>query len=185
MGFGVAETTALAAINWPDVQNPHCGPSPATNASWSGSSRSPSASPSTVLQGIWDFRTITPFERPEALADKQVMTPEEAAAFEAATLRELNKDQRVSDGITVQRDVALAYNDFWWDYGDSLTDDGRTSLVFDPPNGRVPPLTPEAERRAASPGSSRRPAAAWPRPAPGKTWIWAIDASLGSTPDRR
>ncbi len=103
------------------------------------------------LQGVWDFRTITPFERPEALADKSVMTPEEAAAFEAATLRELNKDQRVSDGISAQRDVALAYNDFWWDYGNSLTDDGRTSLVFDPPNGRVPPLTPEAERRAASP----------------------------------
>ena len=49
VGFGVAETTALAAINWPDVQKPHCGPSPATNASWSGSSRSPPASPSTVV----------------------------------------------------------------------------------------------------------------------------------------
>ncbi len=121
------------------------------------------------LQGIWDFRTITPFERPEELADKQVMTPEEAAAFEAATLRELNKDQRVTDGITAQRDVALAYNDFWWDYGNSLTDDGRTSLVFDPPNGRVPPLTPEAERRAASPEarhfeatrSGMAPASSW------------------------
>ncbi len=32
VGFGAADTTALAAINWPDVQNPHCGPSPATNA---------------------------------------------------------------------------------------------------------------------------------------------------------
>ena len=49
VGFGVAVTTALAAINWPDVQKPHCGPSPATNASCSGSSRSPSASPSTVV----------------------------------------------------------------------------------------------------------------------------------------
>ena len=121
------------------------------------------------LQGVWDFRTITPFERPEELAGKQVMTPEEAAAFEEATLRELNKDQRVSDGITVQRDVAFAYNDFWWDYGTSLTDDGRTSLVFDPPDGRVPPRTPEAERRAASPEaqqfettrSGRAPASSW------------------------
>ncbi len=121
------------------------------------------------LQGIWDFRTITPFERPETLADKSVMTPEEAAAFEAATLRELNKDQRVSDGITAQRDVAFAYNDFWWDYGNSLVEDGRTSLVFDPPNGRVPPLTPEAERRLGSPEalhfeetrSGRAPAGSW------------------------
>ena len=121
------------------------------------------------LQGIWDFRTITPFERPEELADKEVMTPEEAVAFREETLRALNKDQRTSDGLTAQRDVAFAYNDFWWDYGNSLTDDGRTSLVFDPPNGRVPPLTPEAERRVATPEarqfeetrSGRAPASSW------------------------
>ena len=49
VGFGVADTTALAAINWPEVQKPHCGPSPATNAACSGSSRPSSASPSTVV----------------------------------------------------------------------------------------------------------------------------------------
>ena len=111
--------------------------------------RTPDGQPD--LQGVWDFRTITPFERPEELAGKEVMTPEEAAAFREETLRLLDKDQRASDGISVQRDVANAYNEFWWDYGDRLTADGRTSLVFEPPDGRIPALTPEAERRAAAP----------------------------------
>ena len=107
------------------------------------------------LQGVWDFRTITPFERPDELAGKEVMTPEEAAAFREETLRVRNKDQRASDGISVQRDVANAYNEFWWDYGDRLTDDGRTSLVFEPEDGRIPALTSEADRRAASPAAQQ------------------------------
>lgn len=90
------------------------------------------------LQGVWDFRTITPLERPEALGDKAVLTPEEAAEFEQATLAAQDKDLRAEDGIGADRDVANAYNQFWWDYGDSLTEDRRTSLVVDPPNGRIP-----------------------------------------------
>ena len=110
--------------------------------------RTPDGQPD--LQGVWDFRTITPFERPEELVGKAVLTHEEAAAFREETLRALDKDQRTSDGISVERDVTNAYNEFWWDYGDQLTEDGRTSLVIDPSDGRIPALTPEAERRAAS-----------------------------------
>jgi hypothetical protein len=90
------------------------------------------------LQGVWDFRTITPLERPSEMAGKSVLTAEEAAAFEQQLLDAQDKDRRASDGISAQRDVSNAYNQFWWDYGDSLTDDKRTSLVIDPPDGRVP-----------------------------------------------
>ena len=90
------------------------------------------------LQGVWDFRTITPLERPGELEGKDILTAEEAAAFEQETLAARNKDQRTSDGISADRDVSNAYNQFWWDFGDTLTDDRRTSLVVDPPNGRIP-----------------------------------------------
>ncbi len=90
------------------------------------------------LQGVWDFRTITPLERPEELADKEVLTVEEAALYEQETLAARNKDRRAEDGISAARDVSNAYNQFWWDYGDRLTEDRRTSLVVDPPDGRIP-----------------------------------------------
>ena len=90
------------------------------------------------LQGVWDFRTITPLARPEELADKEVLTAEEAALYEQEPLAARNKDRRAEDGISAARDVSNAYNQFWWDYGDRLTEDRRTSLVVDPPDGRIP-----------------------------------------------
>ncbi len=95
--------------------------------------RTPWGAPDLV--GIWDFRTVTPLERPAALADKAVFTPEEAAEFQQASRENLNADRR--DG-GAQADVERAYNDFWWDWGDGLTEDRRTSLIVDPADGRVP-----------------------------------------------
>ncbi len=97
------------------------------------------------LGGIWDFRTITPLERPATLKDKPVLTAEEAAEFAQQTIAARNADRR--DG-GARRDVERAYNDFWWDWGDSLTGDLRTSLIVDPPDGRIPPLTTRAQERA-------------------------------------
>ena len=116
------------------------------------------------LQGIWDFRTITPMERPSELAGKEVLTLEEAAQYEQQTLSARDKDLRASDGISTNRDVANAYNQFWWDYGDRLTEDRRTSLIVDPPDGRIP-WTPtaledrqaRAAARAAEPGGRITP----------------------------
>ena len=93
------------------------------------------------LRGVWDYRTITPFERPSELAGKNVLTDEEAAEFEARELKRLDKDKPPTQGVG-------SYNQFWWDYGDKLTDDKRTSLVVNPADGRVPPLTPRAQKRA-------------------------------------
>ena len=97
------------------------------------------------LGGIWDFRTITPLERPANLKDKPVLTAEEAAEFEQQSIAARNADRR--DG-GARRDVERAYNDFWWDWGDSLTGDLRTSLIVDPPDGRIPALTEQAREQA-------------------------------------
>ena len=96
------------------------------------------------LSGVWDFRTITPLERPVALQGKQVLTAEEAATFTQQAIAGRNADRR--DG-GARRDVERAYNDFWWDWGDDLTADRRTSLIVDPPDGRIPALTAAAEAR--------------------------------------
>jgi len=102
------------------------------------------------LQGIWDFRTLTPLERPTELAGKEVLTDVEAAAFERATLEARNADRR--DGADrpagIGSDVERAYNQFWWDYGNRINEDRRTSLIVDPPDGRIP-YTPEGRQRAA------------------------------------
>ena len=101
------------------------------------------------IQGVWDFRTLTPLERPLDLADKAFLTTEEAAAFEAQTLEARNADRR--DGAEkpfgIGSDVERAYNQFWWDYGTNITDDNRTSLVVDPADGLIP-YTADGRARA-------------------------------------
>ena len=97
------------------------------------------------LQGVWDFRSLTPLERPEALSDQDVFTAEEAAQFTEERLAALDKDQPGPDG---RIPLSGGYNDFWWDYGRQLTDDLRTSLVVDPADGRIPSLTADGRERA-------------------------------------
>ena len=98
--------------------------------------RTPDGQPD--LQGIWTNATITPFERPAALRDKTFLTDAEAGEFErqAAT-------RRVEDGPPPRGDVG-SYNQFWFDSGDRVVSTRRTSLVIEPPDGRVP-IRPEAE----------------------------------------
>ena len=96
------------------------------------------------LRGMWDFRTLTPLQRPANLAGKEFLTDEEAAAFVQQTLQARDKDRRYDNA---NLDVEFAYNQFWWDYGTDITDDKRTSLIVDPPDGRIPDLTPEAQGR--------------------------------------
>ncbi len=93
------------------------------------------------LQGTWDFRTITPFQRPENLADIEVLNEEELEAFEAA--ENVRRDRDNFTDTTTTGD----YNQFWYDRGTELLDDGRTSLITDPPNGRIPELTEAAQAR--------------------------------------
>ena len=97
------------------------------------------------LQGVWDYRTITPLERPDELGGKQVLTEQEIAEYERQQAEVRNRDRR--DG-TPQADVQRAYNHFWWDFGTKVVGTNRTSLIVDPPDGKIPPLTPDAQKRA-------------------------------------
>ena len=103
------------------------------------------------LQGVWDFRTLTPFERPEELGEKDVLTDEEQAEFEANRLAEfaVRDDQEPAD-------VVGNYNQFWFDPGTSAVETNRTSLVVEPSDGRVPAMTPAAARRQAEVAQIRR-----------------------------
>ena len=105
------------------------------------------------LQGTWSTATITPFERPAEFAGREFLTKEEVAEFERRIFENSNRDRR--DG-TAEADVARAYNEFWWDRGSKVVPTRRTSLVIDPPDGRVPPLTPEAQRRTAAAAEERK-----------------------------
>ena len=103
------------------------------------------------LQGIWSYATITPLQRPAAHADREFLTPEEVAQQNQGEAVRASSERRAE--LAPDRDLALAYNQEWWDRGGST---GRTSLIVDPPNGRLPSLTPEAERRQAAERESRR-----------------------------
>src|ERR1700730_9366975 len=95
------------------------------------------------LQGIWTNATITPLERPPDLVGKQTFTAQEAAEYEKRVFQQFDRDRR--DG-TPEADLARAYGSLWWDAGTKIVPTTRTSLIVDPPDGRVPPLTPEAQR---------------------------------------
>ena len=111
--------------------------------------RTPDGKPD--LQGIWNFSTATPFERPPELAGKEFLTSAEAAEYVKKIVAGRNKDVR---GQSAQTDVESAYNDFWWDQGDQLVGTLRTSLVVEPKNGRLPAMTPQGQQRAAASGAA-------------------------------
>jgi hypothetical protein len=119
----------------------------------STASRTPDGKPN--LAGIYSFSTITPLQRPETLAGKATLDEEEAAEFEASENTRLNRD--LFDPIKGQPSAGyapraeggvLSYNEFWYERGSRLTKDKRTSLIVDPPDGRIP-LTDAARRRVA------------------------------------
>ena len=108
------------------------------------------------LQGVWDFRTITPLERPDIFAGKEVLTDEEVADVEEQKARfdaADPKDRRnVNPGFSTSRNLSdrvdeQAYNSFWFDNGTKVIPTRRTSLIVDPRDGRIP-YTPAGRTRA-------------------------------------
>ena len=94
------------------------------------------------LQGIWTDDFQTPLQRAPRYANKELFTDEERAELDRQRAAILRRDQRVTQGS--ERDVAGAYNAVF----QSIKHTGkRTSLVVDPPDGRIPPVTPEAKKR--------------------------------------
>ena len=100
------------------------------------------------LQGVWDFRTLTPLQRPTDRGDQAVLTEEEAAEIEAqAVQRAIDADQPTevrTEPLPVGAPVG-GYNNFWFDRGAGVVDGNRTSLIVSPDDGRVPSLQPGVE----------------------------------------
>ena len=136
---------------------PASGQTQTAAADSSTAARTPWGDPD--LQGVWDFRTATPLERPAELAGKQFLTEEEAAELEQRAFERNTDEERPADAAD---DVRTAYNDFWYDRGNTVVRTRRTSLIVDPPNGKIPPLTPEGQKRVDALAEARgRPAASW------------------------
>ena len=135
------------------------------------------------LQGVWDFRSITPMERPEEHADKEFLTEEEAANLEQETA-DRNEDllNRAAQRTEVTESVDSGengapgfYNNFWLDRGTTTVGTRRTSLVVDPSDGKVPALTAaaDAKREASREARSGVPTHA---PTPGG-WVEDLGAN--------
>src|SRR5690242_17209893 len=106
------------------------------------------------LQGTWSNTTVVPFQRPKEFGNREFMTDDEYKKAQEALLKrdaQPGRDSRQSNGQDIrgtEKDVARAYNEHW--FGDKPTDVGRrTSMLIDPPDGRMPALTPEAQKRIA------------------------------------
>jgi hypothetical protein len=123
------------------------------------------------LQGVWSNASLTPFERPKELAGKEFFSEEEAAEFTKAALERANRDRR---GATREEDVAGAYNEAWFERGTKVASNLRTSIVVDPVDGRVPPLTAEARNAAAARAAveRRRPEGPEDFPLPVRCILW-------------
>ena len=107
------------------------------------------------LQGVWDYRTITPLERARELGTREFYTEAEKKALEARAGRRM-------DGPPEEIRPGLNHAQYWTDPGRFVSDGYRTSLVIDPPDGRIPALTAEARaRQGRAPNRNNAVNASW------------------------
>ncbi len=105
------------------------------------------------LGGVWDFRSLTPLERPEEYGDREFLTEEEALALQQGAV-EQNQTADLAPAKRTEAGGSIgAYNRFWMDFGTEVVGTRRTSLIVDPPNGRRPPRTDTGRTRYSTPGS--------------------------------
>jgi hypothetical protein len=122
-------------------------PAPSAGQTWTAP-RTEDGQPD--LRGVWDYRTITPMERPVSLGTKEFFTEEEAANFEKEENQRQNRDLIDPEvgGLMYPPGGVVPYNEFWYDRGNKVVGTRRTSLIVDPPNGRLPEMTPDGKKRA-------------------------------------
>jgi hypothetical protein len=117
------------------------------------------------LQGVWDFRTITPLERPSVFAGKEVLTDEEVAEVEEQKAKFDAADpadrRNVNPGFSTARNLndrvdEQAYNSLWFDNGTKVIPSRRTSLIVEPKDGQIP-YTAAGRARATRPRGTDGP----------------------------
>ncbi|HZI81942.1 MAG TPA: hypothetical protein VFD69_20625 [Vicinamibacterales bacterium] len=124
------------------------------------------------LEGTWTNATLTQLQRPAELGTKSVFTPEEAADWARQRIEQTNADRPARPG------EVGAYNDAFFERGTGGVKSRRTSLVIDPPDGRIPPLTPEAQRKVEA---RQKHEAASPADAPEDRWLTERCILFGAT----
>ena len=188
-----AAWATIVALGWlapvPAAAQSQAEDAAAADAAWT-MPRLPDGQPD--LQGYWTTQTFTPLERPEYLADREFFSAEEAAALNAQLTAEgvdpsarnaveiEDPEERERRLYQVNRDPSYVHydNEIWLrtavPKGLSTL---RTSLITDPPNGRIPPLTPEAEAKLAAEAEARRRPDAFDshlhRPLPERCIVWS------------
>ena len=133
-----------AVVGMLGLAQPHLSAQTSTAKKWSPPRTS---NGHTDLEGNWTTATLTPLERPPEFAGKEFLTRQEAAEYVKRTLEESNSDRR--DG-GAQADLQRNYNEAWRDRGTTVVATRRTSLIVDPPDGKIPALTPQAQRQRAA-----------------------------------
>ena len=101
------------------------------------------------LQGLWSNETLTPLERPRELTGKAYFSAQEAAAYEKQIVQ--NRIDDPNDGNDNVADPKV-----WWERATKVVPNRRTSLIVDPPDGRIPALTPAAQKRMADQRAAAR-----------------------------
>ncbi len=111
------------------------------------------------IDGLWDFATATPLQRPSAYAEREYFTAEQAGQFERDTIERRAEAQKRRPSV---------HAPYWLDHGRNVQESRRTSLIFDPSNGRIPPMTEDGRRRA----QKRRDRRARPPAGPEDRNLW-------------
>jgi hypothetical protein len=136
VGMGWATLSAQAPPPKPAAQDKK--PAPAAKTPWGHPD----------LQGTWDYRTITPLERPKEFGTREFYTEEEIKTLEGRAGRRM-------DGPPEEVRPGLNHAQYWTDPGRRLAEGYRTSLVVDPPDGRIPAMTKEGAARVGPGGQPR------------------------------
>jgi hypothetical protein len=142
----VALTAALLSGYAPEAGGQRAGIQSGTGGGWTPP-RTPYGHPD--LQGYWTNDTYTPLERPAALGNTAFYTEEEAAAY---------LEKRHTQFLAQPKDDVHYDDEVWQSENYPKRPNRRTSLIFDPPDGRLPATVPEADRRAAAAGRAREEA---------------------------
>jgi hypothetical protein len=126
-------TTALAQA--PAASGATPAPAPSLKTAWG----------EPDLQGIWTDETATPLQRPARYANQEFFTEAERAELDRVRSEVLGRERRAERGT--ERDVSGSYNNVFVSFKRT---GARTSLIVDPPEGRIPPLTPKAQQLASA-----------------------------------